>query len=193
MKTTLAIQALNDSGLNIFASASVADLPSDLFNFTDEQKTKTLCLIGNGGKSLWEKLPHPLDVKTHPIDHYTKIQMINVAKSIESEIEILFPNDSYTLPLQKLGRTLNLCTQSPIGLDIHPFFGLWFAFRGVFLVSNMHSPTLDKSVMPCDSCVDKPCLQISNIALARTKCPIGNDHQYIEEQIKYHQSALDLI
>jgi hypothetical protein len=193
MNTDLSIQALKDSGFNIFASACVASLTSDLFPFTDIQKTKTLCLIGNGGRSLWEKLPHPLNIKTHPIDQYSKNQIHTFSESIDSEVEILFPNDHYTLPLQRIGRALNVCTQSPIGLDVHPSFGLWFAIRGVFLVSKKMSMTLENPFSPCNTCTDKPCMKISDIAQARMKCPFKNEHQYTEDQIRYHQNALELI
>jgi epoxyqueuosine reductase len=195
MKYTKGIQILKDSGLNIFVCAPVNDLPEDLFSFSNEQKSKTLCLIGNGGKSLWEQLPHPLDVKTHPIDLFTKYKMQEFSNVfLESDIEILYPNDRYILPLQKIGRAFNLCTQSPIGLDINAQFGLWFAFRGVFLTSKK-LPILsrEKTIAPCDTCKEKPCLQTTDINLARLKCPVKNEQQYFDEQIKYHQRALDIL
>ncbi len=194
MKISSGIQALKDSGLNIFLSIKVCDLPEDIFPFSDEQKTKTLCLIGNGGKSLWENLPHPIDVKTNPIDFFTQNKMQEFAKnSLNDEIEILYPNDSYTMPLQKIGRAMNLCTQSPIGIDIHPEFGLWFAFRGIFLTSEeMPIFKMEKSPAPCDSCSKKTCLNSSDVHISRLSCPI-NQHQYTSFQIDYHQNALKLI
>ena len=45
MKISSGIQALKDSGLNIFLNIKVCDLPEDIFPFSDEQKTKILCLI----------------------------------------------------------------------------------------------------------------------------------------------------
>ena len=183
-----------DSGLNIFLSVKVCDLPQDLFLFTSEQKNKTLCLVANGGKSLWEKLSHPLKLDTHPFDQYTVDQIKTFAKIyLKNDCEILYPNDDYTLPLQRIGRYLNLCSQSPIGLDICEEFGLWFAFRGVFLTSEnvitkkiMHPPTM------CKSCIDRPCLQFSNISLARLTCPIKVEHQYNIEQIMFHKSAMSI-
>lgn len=194
MKLSQGIQSLSDSGLNIFLSTKVSSLPEDLFPFSSDQKKKTLCLIGNGGKSLWEKLPHPLDVSTHPIDLYTKNQMHEFANILKDDIEILYPNNSYTLPLQKIGRALNLCTQSPIGLDINSEFGLWFAFRGVFLTSkDFHNTTLENTPSPCESCLKKPCLITSDIAKGRLYCPVKTEHQYHPAQIDFHQSALGLI
>jgi hypothetical protein len=195
MKLTKGIQTLSESGLNIFLSTKVNSLPEDLFPFSDEQKNKTLCLIGHGGKSLWEKLPHPLDVSTHPIDLYTENKMQEFAKNtLEDEIEILYPNNSYTLPLQKLGRALNLCTQSSIGLDMNSDFGLWFAFRGVFLtLKDIPDIALEKTSSPCETCFEKPCLITSDIVRARLCCPIKKEHQYLPAQIDFHQSALGLL
>ncbi|MEA9358185.1 hypothetical protein SHI21_18265 [Bacteriovorax sp. PP10] len=195
MKLTQGIQSLSESGLNIFLSTKVSSLPEDLFPFSDEQKNKTLCLIGNGGKALWEKLPHPLDTSTHPFDLYVENKMQEFAEKIlEDKIEVLYPNYSYTLPLQKLGRALNLCTQSPIGLDIHSEFGLWFAFRGVFLTSkDIPDTALDKISSPCETCLEKPCLTTSDIARGRLCCPIKKEHQYLPAQIDFHQNALSLL
>jgi len=185
----------NAPGLNIFLSVKVSELPQDLFSFTPEQKNKTLCLVGNGGKALWEKLPHPLDVNLHPFDHYTINQIHLFAKDfLNDDCEILFPNDSYTLPLQKIGRFLNLCSQSPIGLDISHDYGLWFAFRGVFLTSqNISTEKLSSPPSICTDCVDRLCLRVSDTALARLSCPVKIEHQYDKEQLEFHQSALNML
>lgn len=182
----------NDPGLNIFLSVKVSNLPQDLFSFTPEQKKKTLCLVGNGGKTLWENLPHPLDVNLHPFDHYTINRIRIFTKNfLKDDCEILFPNDAYTLPLQKLGRFLNLCSQSPIGLDISNEFGLWFAFRGVFLTSeNVWSEKIQTPPSLCTSCHDRPCLKTTDSALARLNCPVKSEHQYTHEQIEFHQNVL---
>lgn len=194
MKLKQGIQSLSESGLNIFLSTKVNLLPDDLFPFSNEQKNKTLCLIGNGGRSLWEKLPHPLDVSTHPIDLYTKNKMQEFAHILEDEIEILYPNNNYTLPLQKLGRALNLCSQSSIGLDINSEFGLWFAFRGVFLTSkDIQNTTLENIASPCETCLEKPCLRTSDIANGRLKCPVKTEHQYHPAQIDFHKNALNIL
>lgn len=49
--------------------------------------------------------------------------------------------------------------QSPIGLLIHPEWGLWHAYRGALaLPDRIELPTLAQSVLPCSSCARKPCL-----------------------------------
>lgn len=183
----------NDYGLNIFLSVKVSDLPKDLFLFSPHQLDKTLCLVGNGGQSLWEKLPHPINLDLNPFDEYSVNQMKKFAKEyLEDDIEIYYPNDSYTLPLQRIGRFLNLCSQSPIGLDISEEFGLWFAFRGVFLTSkNVSSQKIKSPPTICTNCVDRECLNFSDLNQARLNCPVKIEHQYSNDQIKFHQKALN--
>ena len=121
--------------------------------------------------------------------------MFDFAEAVlDSDIEILFPNDHYTLPLQKIARHLNLSSQSPIGIDINNEFGLWFAIRGVFLTSKK-LPLLprEKNISPCDTCIEKPCLLSSSFTQARLNCPIKIEHKYKDSQIEYHQKALDIL
>lgn len=179
----------SDPGLNIFLSIKVSDLPQDLFPFTPAQKNKTLCLVGGGGRSLWERLAPTLSVAPHPFDHYTLTQIQIFAKNfLNNDYEILFPNETYTLPLQKIGRFLNLCSQSPIGLDISEEFGLWFAFRGVFLTSeNVYTKKISIPPSQCTTCYKRPCLRPLDKDLARLSCPVKTEHQYSKEQIKFHE------
>lgn len=195
MKFAEGIQELADHGLNIFLSAKVTDLPENLFSFSHEQKNKTLCLLGHGGTSLWEKLPHPILAENHPIDHYTKEKIqIFAEKALENDIEVLYPNEDYTIPLQKFGRALNLCSQSPIGLDINSEFGLWFAFRGIFLTSKpIPIVSLEKMPSPCETCLSRPCLNFSDTAFARLHCPVKTEHQYSQKQQNFHQNASNLL
>lgn len=195
MNISAGIQSLKDSGLNIFLSIKVSDLQKDLYPFREDQKNKTLCLIASGGRSLWENLPHPLDVTTHPIDFYTQKKMQEFAEVfLRDEIEILYPSDHLIIPLQKIGRAMNLCTQSPIGLDIHPDFGLWFAFRGIFLTrKDITDNSIGKRPALCETCALKPCLKTSDLNAARMMCPEKTEHRYTSFQIDYHANALDIL
>lgn len=177
---------LSDLGLNIFVSAKVSDLPSDIYPFSTEQKNQTICMIAHGGKTIWENLPHPLRPEDHPIDQFSIEQMNWFAKNVlDDDIEILFPNDQHTLPLQQLGRFFNLGTPSPIGIDISFEFGLWFAYRGVFLTKKMLPETKAPIFSsPCESCSQRPCL-----IEGRVSCPIRPEHKYSAEQSSYHQTC----
>ena len=187
------IRTLENQGLNIFLSAKVSELPLEILStFTNEQKNKTLCLIGHGGKKLWECLPHPIELKENPIDQYSLKQVQWFAKNVLSEeVEILFPNDQYTIPLQKIGRFFNYASLSPIGIDISKEYGLWFAYRALFLTDKKIPRTSrEVNLSPCKSCQDKPCLQTTKLSQARINCPEKKQHQYSQDQQTYHQKIL---
>lgn len=188
------IDELKKAGLNIFLSIKVSDLPNYIYNFSPEQQQKTLCLVGHGGRDFWNQLPHPLVLTEHPIDKYGHEKIQHFAKnSLNDQIEILFPSNELIFPIQRLSRFLNFSKQSPQGIDISLEYGLWFAFRGIFLTKNeiINTP-LERFESPCNTCFDQPCLNQSTIMQGRIKCPIKTEHQYSVEQIQYHQSALTL-
>jgi hypothetical protein len=185
MKLNEGIEKLASVGLNIFLSAEVRTLPENLYPWSEEEKNKTLCLIGHGGRELWKHLPHPLNPSENPIDQFSIKYMEWFAENVlEEKVEILYPNEKYLLPLQQLGRFFNFCGMSPMGIDISPEFGPWFAFRGAFL-THKKWPSIQLSPMknPCDICEEKPC-QLSG----RTACPLGISHQYTSEQSLYHDT-----
>jgi hypothetical protein len=55
---------------------------------------------------------------------------------------------------------------SPIGLLIHPDYGLWHAYRAALLLDRPPVDLPPRSVRPspCETCADRPCL---------TACPVG--------------------
>lgn len=184
------IHSLNLAGLNIFLSTNVSNIPEEIYLFSNEQKNKNLVLIGNGGRLLWNNISD-LSIE-NPIDNFSVNQMNWFAENfLNNDIEILFPDEKNLIPLQKLGRFFNLSHQSPLGMDISQEFGLWFAFRGVFL-TNSHIPSaiLSPSLSPCETCLKKLCMTVPDFFDARMKCPIKTQHQYTPEQRKYHQSVV---
>ena len=184
------VEALSQTGLNIFLSTKVLDIPENIFLFSKDQKEKNLCLIAHGGNTLWKNIDQKT---TNPIDSFSLSQMQWFATNIlNDKIEILFPNDQHTIKLQQLGRFLGLSSQSPLGIDISNEFGLWFAFRGVFLTKKT-IPFLIKTraPFPCESCNDKPCLKEKEIKDGRLKCPVHIEHQYSKDQLDYHQTIIN--
>ena len=142
-------------------------------------------MIGNGGRDLWEHLPKPIN-----FDQFT-INQINLHFK---QTKILFPSNDYSLPLQKLGRFLGFAKPSEIQIDINPEFGLWFAYRGVFLTEmEISTAKCPYFVTPCDSCNGKPCLKETEIEKARLACPYQKQHQYKIEQLNYHRAQLALL
>jgi len=203
---------LAQCGLNIFATAPVASLPVPLREAVPAGfERSTLCLVGHGGRELWNHLPHPLDSAENPIDRF-------VLRQIERfQPTVLYPHSTLVYPLTQLGRYFNVARPSLVGLDIHPVFGLWFAYRAVFL-TDMELPVVPAAApfaSPCETCADKPCVkacpsqavsvdgfQLGACATyrlsenssclsachSRIACPVGAGHRYSEEQLRYHMS-----
>lgn len=211
---------LNHFGLNLFVGTEMAKLPAEITQFFIDQqitydKTDMLYLLANGGAELWNHLPHPLSAEDHPIDQFS----IEQIKKIDPEARILFPHPQWNIPLQRIGRFLNLSRPSLLGLDINDEYGLWFAFRGAFLSSlKLETKTRASFESPCLSCQDRPCQSAcpaqavaadspfllkqcadyrlsanSNCqdrCLARLACPYQKDKQYKMEQLNYHMGNI---
>ncbi|MDO9181179.1 MAG: hypothetical protein Q7U04_02165 [Bacteriovorax sp.] len=210
---------LKKIGMNIFTSIKVSNLSQEILDIFKAQKIPysledTLCILANGGKKFWEQLPHPLDKAMNPIDQFSLKQIVK----IDRNAQILFPHSKWNIPLQKIGRLLNISRPSLLGIDINQNFGLWFAFRGAYFTKEIIDETKYQSFeSPCNSCLEKPCQKAcpasaistcaesfilrrcleyqtltqsscSDRCLARLSCPYQNQHQYTIEQIRYHQA-----
>jgi epoxyqueuosine reductase len=185
---------LESKGINLFSCIRVGELPLEIKQNLEIQKIPmsdqdTLCLLGHGGKDLWKKLPHPLRKEENPIDHYAVEQMKLFAKNyLLNEIQILFPHTHYLLPLQKISRLLNLSRATPMGIDIHQEFGVWFGLRGLFLTKEqIPLPSKLPFMSPCENCQDRPCI-LPCPTQARLACPYQSIHQYDNDQQEYHNS-----
>jgi epoxyqueuosine reductase len=119
------------------------------------------------------------------------------------------------IPLQELGTLLGWHHPSPLLVGISEAFGTWFAYRAVVVADTTLplTPPASPQPSPCSTCVEKPCLsaclgaalttgtltidrcttfrvgEASPCALrcpAREACPIGAEHRYDADQIRYH-------
>jgi len=207
-----AIKNLAEDGLNIFASCKTANLPEPLR--AQLSTHRSVVLIGNGGRRLWERLPKPVDEHQHPFDRFA----VERVKSFDPGAEIIYPSSQVVAPLQQLARALNISRPSKLGLDIHPVYGPWFAFRAAFLTDAeipevIHQPFAS----PCESCSAKPCISACPVeavsdgkfhlstcadhrlaegspclerCFSRQACPVGSAHRYSDEQQRYHMTRI---
>ena len=140
-------------------------------------------VVGNGGRTLWEYFvqtleedPSRLSEHSHPFDDMVErwIEKISVDVGLKQGEHFRWIRCAATeetfVDFRCLGRDAGLGSSSPVGLLIHPEYGLWFGLRAVLLTTekldahwlhNHPKPTLNVeggAESPCSRCVEKPCI-----------------------------------
>ena len=133
--------------------------PSDGF----DPKWRTLLMVCHRGGTFWPYFSawaeeHP-DLP-NPLDQWSHEKLGHIAA--ESGLKALFPDHKDPFyPFQKWARQADPdLSTSPLGLLIHPVFGLWSAWRGAFLLPDLPDLPAEKPSVPspCLTCRDQPCL-----------------------------------
>ncbi|MCY0095913.1 ferredoxin [Hoeflea ulvae] len=130
-----------------------------------------ICLVGHAGGGFWPVFAewwraHP--ASDQPLDDWSKSVIGPVAGALGGEA--VFPSDIPWHPFQQWAMAAEGLKPSPLGLLIHPGFGLWHGYRGAILFGEqalagkgmpdpvaVHGPGT-AALHPCDTCTDKPCL-----------------------------------
>ena len=199
----------------------IADIASAQLVLADGFTARTVLLIGHAGSSFWpyftawlaEQNPPP----ENPLDTWSK-QVITAAAT-EIGGHAVFPSDKPYLPFQQWAMQAQGLRPSPLGILIHPVYGLWHAYRGAILFADsaLSAPS-EKLSHPCDTCQEKPCLSACPVSAfsfdgydvgacraylrtdagqdcmdggckARRACPVGRDYVYQGEQMRFHMAA----
>jgi hypothetical protein len=182
---------------------------------------RAVLLVGQAGAVPW---PHytrwresrPADL-ANPLDTWSREVIGEVAK--QAGARAVGPNDKPFLPFQQWAMRAEGLKPSPLGILMHPRYGLWHAYRGSLLFGHEISfPAADKVVHLCDACVDKPCLKacpvdayskdgfayqacLSHVrgahggacrttgCLDRNACPYGTAYRYPADLQAFHMAA----
>ena len=131
---------------------------SSVPNLADGRPTRTVVMIGNVGGAMWPQFRREQTPGPNPLDHWTRATLRPIADRFGADF--IHPSDEPFQPFQRWAQRADDVWQSPIGLMIHPEFGLWHAYRGAFLLPNEVTglPNVGDRVSPCTTCVDRPCL-----------------------------------
>lgn len=166
MKATDLELALNPYGLYLRGLFELNDNDQDdltqpISKLTNKSNL-AVALVGNIGSSFWPQFSSAseyTDGLPDPLDRWSK----RVASQLNSTLEIsaLFPSDGPPyFPFQQWAKRAEGLSPSPMGLLIHPKYGLWHAYRFALVVS-LDDP-LTRSVAsadsPCLTCIEQPCL-----------------------------------
>lgn len=181
----------------------------------------TLVLIGHAGSSIWphflewqKSQPAPLQ---NPLDTWSEKVITEVATSLNARA--IFPSQKPYQPFQQWAMRAEGLKPSPLGILIHPTYGLWHAYRGAIVFADEILIQSDEKLShPCDLCIGKPCLStcpvgafsaagydvetcrnylaskagescMSQGCKARLACPVGAEFRYGDEQMRFHMNA----
>ena len=176
----------------------------------------TVVLVGNAGGGMWEAFSPHIHEERNPLDRWTKIVIDPIAEKFGARA--IYPFGADAPPFQRWAVRAETVYPSPLGILIHPEYGLWHAYRAALLFSErLDLPPRSAAPSPCDTCADKPCLSacpvgafsgtaydvagcashlasadqicLSGGCLARNACPVGQDWRYPGAQARFHMAA----
>jgi hypothetical protein len=128
---------------------------------------KSIRLVGQAGDAPW---PHfmrwrqtqPRDL-ANPLDTWSR--MVIEAVADEFGARAVSPSDRPYLPFQQWAMRAEGLKPSPLGILMHPEYGLWHAYRGALLFDvELPIQAPQEVIHLCDLCDGKPCLK---------SCPVG--------------------
>lgn len=137
--------------------------------FTPRQDDKVphdarfVILIGNAGPDMFRKFARERNPATSRIDDWTRDVVSTLADDLQATA--IFPFGETLHPFLTWAKRAGAGYASPLGLNIHPTYGLWHAYRAALLFPvEFDLPMQSPGLHPCESCADKPCL---------SACPVG--------------------
>lgn len=129
---------------------------------SDGQAAASIVLLGNIGRSIWPSFERWRGGRANkdarnPLDTWSKAVIGPVA--LEFGATAYFPSDPPWQPFQQWAMRADDLRQSPLGILIHPEYGLWHGYRGAlgFGRALAVAPPA-RHANPCDTCSGKPCL-----------------------------------
>lgn len=176
-------------------------------------------LIGNIGSSLWDAFSawHASHPGPDPLNRWTVEQMAGAAAELDARAR--YPFGDTVWPFQRYAMDATGMQPSPLGMLIHPQYGLWIAFRAAFIFDTQFDIAAPRThPHPCARCADKPCLFSCPVdafnrdgydvgrcrhfletssgsdctnhgCQARRACPVGRSYAYDDEQQAFHMAA----
>lgn len=125
-----------------------------------EGRAQTVVQLGNVGGSIWPAFSawrRDNSEKAEPLDTWSTETIRPVADAVGGRA--WFPSEKPWQPFQQWAMRAEGLKASPLGLLIHPEYGLWHGYRGAIgLSEHVTHPAFEPQPHPCDHCPDKPCL-----------------------------------
>ncbi len=127
----------------------------------------TLVLFGFVGGTFWDAFARSAeaqDGRAHPLDRWSVRIIGALAAALDGQALFPFGGPPWH-PFQRWAQRAEPVHVSPLGLLIHPRWGLWHSYRGaVAWAARLDLPPREDAASPCADCAARPCL---------TACPVG--------------------
>jgi hypothetical protein len=179
--------------------------------------SRTVVLAGNAGPQMWRRFEAARAAGELTLDAWSERVLSGLAAQWQARA--VFPFERPYLPFQRWAMRAEPCHPSPLGILIHPDYGLWHSYRGALLFGDaIELPPPDVRESPCAACAAKPCLAACPAAaftgagydvpacaghlagtpepacmrigcLARHACPVGRDYRFEPAQASFHMQA----
>jgi hypothetical protein len=153
--------ALKPSGIQIRGTTDFAEGEGPLL--VDGKYAASVVLLGNVGGSIWPAFSRwkTLYYGPDPLDTWSKEIIRPLAKALGGMP--YFPSDPPWQPFQQWAMRAEGLKPSPLGILIHPEYGLWHGYRGAIgfpaMVGKSHAgKVVTVGRHACDVCETKPCL-----------------------------------
>ena len=152
----------------------------------------TLLLLGWTGPRQWPEFtatPEYRDGAPHPLDRWSRRVVGALAAAFGAVPLFPFGGPPFQ-PFLRWAPRAEPVHPSPIGLLIHPDWGLWHAWRGALTFpERLDLPAPDQRASPCETCATQPCRVAVSFQLARCACPVGLP--YGAAQAEFHRAAFE--
>jgi hypothetical protein len=183
-------------------------------------------LVVGGGRAFFDAFARARDAgdtAPNPLDRHTRAVVVEAARAALDPLGVAhaehFPflggDGGVLIPFQRLGRAAGLAASSPLGLQIHPTYGAWWAYRGLVVVDADFdlppgAPLSDGCAgcpAPCVEACPASAVQLTGFSIpacharrleaepcrlscaARIACIRGPEHRYSDEQLAFHMRA----
>lgn len=156
-----------------------------------------LYLIGNIGSKhydIYAKLGIP---KKQSMDVFTQ-EALETIFSQSKITKAFYPSIKPYAPFQSWAKRAHIGYSSPLGMLVHPKWGLWFAFRAAILSTDKIEGLIDnpynEEISPCIPCSDKPCISNCPAKAVKAECfNYQNCQNYLRDNSHSHCATYSCI
>ena len=202
-------------------------VPRGAFKLEDGERVgeladmRTIVLAGMVGREGWNAFaasPEASDGFADPLDRWSRRLIESLARELGGRALFPFGGPPF-LPFQRWAQRAEPVHSSPIGLLIHPYYGLWHSYRGAIgFPEELAVPESVPVPSPCETCSGRWCLKTCPVGAfseagydvaacaghlrtaagvdcmvegcrARRACPVGAEHAYGPEQASFLMRA----